>query len=301
MVHNGLCGINGSGATCDDKSFIAVDNSPTSPYYGRIYAGWTDFHRTSDLNVVSYSNDGGLNWSTPTPLPGSGLHGQGMWPAIAPTGSSSALVSPNACSGGLQNQLLYRSTNGGVNWIRMADIGSNQRCPENPADSAACGRQALSGRIRNLSSPQIVIQPDSSAPSGYVIHAVYPYDSDGAGPDHSNVFYRRSIDAGSTWSAEARLNDDATTTDQWLPAIGVNSAGQVVASWYDRRLDPVNNLLFDTLRGRLPGPRDDVGPERPSERHELAGLSEPPLTSTETVIAITETTTRWPWTHKERM
>ena len=44
----------------------------------------------------------------------------------------------------------------------------------------SCGRQALNGDIRNLSSPQIAIHKDATASAGYVIHAIYPYDSDGA-------------------------------------------------------------------------------------------------------------------------
>jgi hypothetical protein len=41
------------------------------------------------------------------------------------------------------------------------------------------------------------------------------------------------------------LNDDGTTTDQWFPALGANANGELVASWYDRRLDVANNTNFD--------------------------------------------------------
>jgi hypothetical protein len=229
----------------DDKELIAVDNTPASPYFGRIHVGWTDFAISS--NVASFSDDGGVTWSAPTPLPGSGFAGQGVWPAVAPNGDVyMALVNRSFEIGGLQDQWIWRSTDGGATWVQMTDIGTDQLQPENVDNTISCGRQALRGDIRNLSSPQIVISPDAGAPAGYVIHTVYPYDSDGAvGPDNSNVFYRRSDDGAVTWSAEVQLNDDLTFTDQFFPAIGVSETGVLVASWYDRRLDPTDNLLFD--------------------------------------------------------
>jgi hypothetical protein len=41
------------------------------------------------------------------------------------------------------------------------------------------------------------------------------------------------------------LNDDRTKTDQWFPAIAASRTGKIVASWYDRRHDTVNNLKCD--------------------------------------------------------
>jgi hypothetical protein len=227
-----------------DKELIAVDNNPASAYYGRIYAGWTNFFRFKDLNVAAYSDDGGATWTSQRTMPGSGINGQGMWPAIAPNGDVYfALVNRSNVVGGLQDQWIYKSTDGGDTWVKATSIGTGQLRPEDVASSNACGRQALKGNIRNLSSPQIAIHADAAAAAGYVIHAVYPYDSDGAGADNSNAFYRRSTDGAATWSAERKLHDDGTNRDQFYPAVNVSSGGIVVASWYDRRSD-VNNINF---------------------------------------------------------
>jgi len=34
----------------DDKELMAIDNNPTSPFYGRIYVGWTNFALANNIN-----------------------------------------------------------------------------------------------------------------------------------------------------------------------------------------------------------------------------------------------------------
>ena len=53
-----------------------------------------------------------------------------------------------------------------------------------------------------------------------------------------------STDDGQTWSIPLRVNDDATSNDQFFPAVAVNGQGVIEVIWYDRRRDP-NNLLLD--------------------------------------------------------
>jgi hypothetical protein len=231
-----------SAGSGDDKELMAVDNTPTSPFYGRIYVGWTDFGTSSDRNLVISSDNGGSSWSAKAPMPGSGTVGQGMYPGIAPNGDVYFALLDR--SGTTRREWIYKSTNGGSSFVKATDIAANLTPPLDAASTSACGRDALKGEIRNLPSPQIAVSPDATAPAGYVVHAVYPYDSDGAGPDASNVFYRRSLDGAATWSAEVKLNDDATNADQFFPSLGLSPSGELGVSWYDRRLDP-NNLSFD--------------------------------------------------------
>jgi hypothetical protein len=178
-----------------------------------------------------------------------------MWPAVAPNGHVYiALANLALLQGGLQDQWIYRSTDGGSSWTRLT-IASGQRPPLNLDASENCTdlnafaagfiRPALRGNLRVLPSPQIAIHADPTASAGYVIHAIYMYDSDGAGPDESNVFYRRSTDGAVGWSDEVLLNTDGTTADQWHPTVSADRCGTIAASWYDRRLDAVNNLAFD--------------------------------------------------------
>jgi hypothetical protein len=53
-------------ARLDDKPAIAVDNSPASPFRGRVYLAWTRIARNVVFSiVVSHSDDGGRTWSRP--------------------------------------------------------------------------------------------------------------------------------------------------------------------------------------------------------------------------------------------
>jgi hypothetical protein len=58
----------------------------------------------------------------------------------------------------------------------------------------------------------------------------------------TNVFVRFSDDGGATWSAPVQVNDDATTTSQFMPRFAIDQTDQnVYAIWYDARNDTVNN------------------------------------------------------------
>ncbi len=53
-------------ARIDDKPVIAVDNSTSSPYEGRVYAAWARLSRLVVYSIVlSHSDDGGRTWSRP--------------------------------------------------------------------------------------------------------------------------------------------------------------------------------------------------------------------------------------------
>lgn len=69
-------------------------------------------------------------------------------------------------------------------------------------------------------------------------------------PDESNdhdIYLRYSDDNGKTWSDRARVNDDATTTTQFLPRIAIDqTTGNLALSWYDCRNDLGNGGAGDT-------------------------------------------------------
>jgi hypothetical protein len=61
--------------------------------------------------------------------------------------------------------------------------------------------------------------------------------------DKADVFLASSTNGGTTWT-KTKLNDDATTRDQWQPALAVTPDGNHVGVfWYDRRLDSNDGLI----------------------------------------------------------
>src|SRR5439155_3213730 len=62
-----------SGSSSFDSTWVACDNTSSSPHYGNCYFAWDDFGLGAPLRV-SVSSDGGLTW-TPSSTPGVGVIG----------------------------------------------------------------------------------------------------------------------------------------------------------------------------------------------------------------------------------
>jgi hypothetical protein len=228
----------------DDKELMAIDNDPTSPFYGRIYIVWIDFGNGGRI-FSTFSTDAGATWSTQLAISGAGEDVQGAWPTIAPNGdiyvSWLRWLPPGGFPNGDVEVPVVRSTNGGVSYSALAPAMTGQANPRDAtaSNAANCNRPAIKGNIRLLPSPQIVFR-------GGFLHAVYSYDPDGFNTgDVIDVFYRRYDPVGNTWGPEIRINDDGTTTDQYQPTLAVGAAGQVTVGYYSRQNDVANNLLFD--------------------------------------------------------
>jgi hypothetical protein len=222
-------------ANGDDKELLAVDNNPASPRYGNLYLVWTDFGIGGDPIRASRSSDGGVSWSAPVTVSNGGVV-QGAWPAVAPNGDVFVawLRYANWPNGNITVQV-SRSTDGGLSYVPVTSPLVNAVSPRDAVASQLCLRPALRGNIRYLASPQIAVDAAGA------LHIVYSYDPDGFNiGDVVDVFYRRSTDAGASWSPELRLND-VTANDQYFPTIQVGGS-TVMATWYDRRMDPLNYL-----------------------------------------------------------
>jgi len=225
----------------DDKEIMAIDNEPTSPFYGRIYIVWTDFGLNAQIYSI-HSANAGTTWSTQLALSVNGDDTQGAWPTIAPNGDVYVAwlkwLAPGFPTGDVEVPV-FRSTNGGTSYAALVPPVTGQDNPRDSAATTSCGRPALGGNIRNLPSPQIVFR------NGF-LHAVYSYDANGFGVgDASDIFYRRYNATTSTWLPEVKINDDATTTDQWQPTIAVGAQNQVTIGYYSKQNDTANNRAFD--------------------------------------------------------
>ncbi|MDO8615534.1 MAG: hypothetical protein Q7T33_07315 [Dehalococcoidia bacterium] len=247
-------------ANFQDKQGIAVDRTP-GPSAGNVYACWDDRGRSEIRVLFSRSLDGGRTFSEPVTL------------------SSFAFGFATGCQVGVRpgGDVFAVWTQGdtlSLNMRRSVDAG-NSFGPEvritgtvSLAPFKFCGpneiRPVLNGDIRSFNWPSFAVNPLTGS-----LHVAWN-DSRSGDPD---VLYARSGD-GLIWDAPVRLNDDATETDQFQPALAFTEGGLLRVIWYDRRLDPEANLMIDVYSATS---QDDGETFSANERITDVSFGVPPL------------------------
>ncbi|MGB8634874.1 MAG: sialidase family protein [Rhodanobacteraceae bacterium] len=237
-----------------DKGWIAVDHSVSSAHYGNIYVSWSDFGAGTsgtDTDVwVAWSDDHGATWH-PQLLTHQTASGGIVAPTYIQVASNGRVylgmqTEAGGDTGG--SNFLYRSDDGGVTWSSPFAVGSYTSA-SNAQASGLCVSPlgGFVGVVHYLAGP---MEADSS-----LRIAVNPQDPDNvvvtnnatgtASGDDSDVFLWRSSDGGTTWSGPVRVNDDSTTTDQFMPDLWFAPDGTLGVMWLDRRNDPDDNWKLE--------------------------------------------------------
>jgi hypothetical protein len=223
-----------------DKPWIAVDNFP-GPGQGNVYLAWCDFSFNPNNNglYLARSVDDGITWKPENRIL---LANNGRGAAQG----ANVVVGPDHAvyvfwldeSKGLPNPVTLRmrkSTDEGQTFgdaVVISNIKS-QGVNGDVGLTDAAGRT-----FRTNAFPQAAINPVTGD-----IYLAYTDQPNGS-KDKADVFFTESTDAGMHWSKPLRVNDDATNNDQWFPALAVTPDGSHVGLfWYDRRLDPADNLI----------------------------------------------------------
>ncbi len=239
----GACAHNNSS---DDRESFWVDNNPFSTKYGRMYISFNNFNIGSGALEVTYSDDG-TTWSTPAELANGNpfirdVQVTGTPPAspLSHAGYTSTVFVAGMDEGGGGNasrqNIMYRSTDGGVTWT-SATMGPRF----NPVGDGLCSSNGYFEQVNPIWRHMGWGEPGVGING--VVH--YVYAGQGQQPnDHGDIYYVRSTDNGSTWSAPIKLNDDpgGQYKTQWMPSLSVNynlaspqQVAKVTVSWYDRR------------------------------------------------------------------
>jgi len=205
-----------------DKNFLAVSASGLDQYHS--YTRFIGGGGNGQVEVVR-SHDGGATWSAPVVIAAAGaLVNQGSEPAIGPDGAVYVVWEQGWLNGPTPSLKLRKSTDGGVTFGATVNVATISSIAFSPP----------SGYNRSTINdfPRIAVaQTGTGAGNIYVA-----YHSGTA--TNCDAFIARSTDGGATFAAGVKLNDDATTSLQWWPALAVDANGSVVAQWYDRRLNP---------------------------------------------------------------
>lgn len=220
-----------------DKEWITADLT-NGPYANNLYIGWRQYG-TSGMGFIRSTNNG-ANWSTPLNL----LGGQGAYVSVGPNGNIQGGYVYFACQNAYCGSTIFihRSSDGGESFEFLGNVVSGIEAPGIPYGSN--GRPALKNtHIRVENMPRMAVDNGYTSTRGnvYIVYSANP-----TGPDLADIFFVKSTNYGVSWSEPVKLNDDGTTTDQWLPTIAVdNNTGKIFVTWYDSRNDPANNILTE--------------------------------------------------------
>jgi hypothetical protein len=221
----------------DDKAWFAFD-STGGPFNGNIYAAWTRFG-LAEIDAAR-STDGGATWSAATQISYSGWisDNDGPQPLLLPDGSVIIIFS-HANPSGNATLVLSRSTDGGVTWG-----------PDTALFNIVPPPYTLPGEHWRIFTYHTLVRDPVRGWLNLVWHDYRDGASNGI-----DILTSRSTDEGVTWSAPARLNDDAPglVRDQWFPVLAAAPDGRLTALWLDRRDDPANRLYYAYSRTSTDG------------------------------------------------
>lgn len=218
-----------------DKQWIEVDNNP-GPGNGNVYLIVRDFGSGNGIYFYR-STDGGATFG-----PNNGTFiASGNQGAYVAVGTDHSVYAFWWAGSTLQ---MRRSTDQGLTFGAPVTVAAGLVGGTN-GDLGLVGvnnGEVTTRTIRSNSFPHAVVNP--------VTGAIYvTYNTNPAGVDKGDIFFVQSTNNGATWSAPVKVNDDPTTTDQWMPTLAVSPDGtQLMFNYYSREVDlttadgdPVNN------------------------------------------------------------
>ena len=231
--------VNGTpGGSSEDKQWLTVDNFGGSGN-GNVYLISRRFGGSPGIYMFRSTDNG--NTFGPTGGVNIFSGGQGAFVSVGPDHSIYAFY-----YNGSSSTLVRKSTDFGVTFGSAVTVVSGLIGGVN-------GDLGLTGIRQGTSTPSSFRSSEFSHAAVNPIsgHIYVTYANKGTGSDKADVFMVMSTDGGTTWTAPTKVNDDATTTDQWMPTVGVTPDGlNIGIFYYSRQEDTANNNLFKYY-GRL--------------------------------------------------
>lgn len=243
----------------NDKEFIAVDNTPTSPHYGRLYVTYTKFHLLasgfSDYCPIQLAYTDYVPAFNPflttfahvavsPDAPGGDGKGrsanQFSVPRVEKNGDLDISYVQENCNTSIDYHLLFqKSADGGTSFLK-APVQVDK--PGQWADNPDPGDILAPTKFRAPETESLAYSPTTGTLT-YVIANSNHKRSSG-----TNISYWRSHDGGLSWSNANTLSTSTTTApgpaarnDQFMPWVDATPSGKLYAIWYDRRTDPANH------------------------------------------------------------
>jgi len=213
-----------------DREAIWVDHSHTSPHKDNMYAVWQQpgplrFNRRVGI---------GAPWDTPQTISSSETTGSAVGANIKTNQDGDVFAFwPDT---GSRKLFVAKSTNGGQSFgtpIKIADTFASFKL-RIPAQNDRGAGLYISGGAYKDSTNDIVhaVWADLSGETGCT-------SGSGPGTDvtsacKTRVWYSRSTNGGSNWSAPVKVNDQSSKNDQFFPTLAVDETnGNLALVYYD--------------------------------------------------------------------
>jgi len=240
----------------NDKEYIAVDNTPSSPFYGRLYVGYTKFHVLpngfSDYCPlqIAYTDTVNINNPSLTTFQHTAIQpddpggdGTGMsanqyfTPTIEENGALDVGFVSEDCNDSYDPHLLFqKSTDGGQSFLPHAVVIDK---PGQYTDFLDKKRDDTlpPTNFRAPNAPSIAFSPRTGT-------LTYVYQNNiNRARSKADISVQQSRDGGLHWSNMRFLSTTRgrpARNDQFFPWITAANNGDLFAQWLDRRLDPRN-------------------------------------------------------------
>lgn len=248
-----------------DKELMAIDNAPSSAYFGRIYVTYTKFHMTggsyarSDYcpvqaaytDAIPTANPSASTWAHTAIMPDApGAKGVGAsanqfsTPLVDDRGGLNVAFVQEDCNTSKDHAWFFgRSTTGGASFGPIVRVDQPGWFRDNPNTNDNLPGK---GHVRFPNTPSLAYDA-----TRHRLALVYQ-NSANRTVSGADISLQTSNDWGTTWTAPRTIsitaNGRAARGDQFFPAIGVDSGGHWFAIWQDTRLDPENHLI-STFQG----------------------------------------------------
>jgi hypothetical protein len=248
-----------------DKELMAIDNTPGSPHFGRIYVTFTKFHMTggsyarSDhcpvqaayTDAIPSVDPAASVWSHTAIVPDApGAKGVGAsanqfsTPVVDSHGALDVAFVSEDCNTSIDRAIYFtRSTTGGSSFGSIVRVDQPGWFADNPnANDNLPGK----GDVRFPNTLSLAYDGTRDRLALIYQNNIHRTVSG------ADISLQWSNDLGASWHAPKPISvtptGKAALRDQFFPAIGIDPDGMWFAMWQDTRLDPANHLI-STFQG----------------------------------------------------